>query len=886
MRACVPIATQVVTLLGAVLLASGCKGGGGGASEGSDPLLEPVPIPSPSQDPGPAPEAQEKPVTFSVSGSIQVPATAAADGDVNDPDAPYVANDRAEEAQPLPNPVTVGGYANQPGAGEPGRSAELGDALDVYRVTLAAGQTITLEIADPEAGDLDLFLLGLDEDLIDSSEGTGGSELLSVTTAGTYYLMVTAYRGASNYVLSIGSAAGSAVGSTLRLRDDFLPGQVIVRFQERAAANGIGSGPVRAAASLGLVAKAGLPGRSMLFGIADAQQPVQATVGRLRASQSSQTGFLDRVLRRADATTRRKRETIRMIKALRGRAEVRFAEPNYLRRAYATLPDDPRYPTQWHYPLINLPDAWDITTGDRGVIVAVIDSGVLVGHPELRGQLVAGYDFIRDPDNALDGDGIDSDPNEVPNPERHGRPFHGTHVAGTVAAATNNATGVAGVSWATRIMPVRVLGRVGAYSYDTIQAVRYAAGLPNDSGTLPAKKADVINLSLGGFPSNQAEQAALAEVREQGVVIVASAGNNNTDVPSYPASYTGVISVGAVNIGRRKASYSNHGPTIDLAAPGGEGASDSNGDGYPDAVLSTQASESSGDIVFDTGFMFGTSMAAPHVSGVVALMKAVNPELTPPQLDDLIVAGRISQDLGDPGRDDQFGYGLIDAYQAVLAAQGLGAVSPLPAGPVLLIEPSTISLGSTQSSAAFSVRNAGGGALRVTNVTDDADWITLQEAAVDSHGLGTYVAVVDRGGLSAGGYTARISFTSNYSTETVVVTMQVAAGAAAADAGLHHVLLLEPDTGANLREIQVAAEDGRYVYEFKDVAPGTYEILAGTDADNDSVICDAGEACGGYLSADPRKPIMVDSDLEGLDFTTGFSPRDTSGRSVDSGPIH
>ena len=230
-----------------------------------------------------------------------------------------------------------------------------------------------------------------------------------------------------------------------------------------------------------------------------------------------------------------------------------------------------------------------MTTG-ANAIVAVIDTGVVLSHPDLQGQLVDGYDFIKDPAVAVDGDGID------PNPDDPGdrfdpsgsSSFHGTHVAGTVAAATNNAVGVAGVAFGAKVMPLRVCGRPrslmegGCDIYDIEQAVLFAAGLANDSGTVPPRRADVINLSLGGDIGSPAEQAIFDQAGAAGVVIVAAAGNlepGQSPYPTYPAAYPGLIGVGAVDINKARAYYSNFGSWVSVVAPGGNTGQDVNGDG-------------------------------------------------------------------------------------------------------------------------------------------------------------------------------------------------------------------------------------------------------------------------------------------------------------------
>ena len=401
------------------------------------------------------------------------------------------------------------------------------------------------------------------------------------------------------YNLTVGQPAPAAAKNALRLSDEFVPGEVIVRFHAPQR----GSGPVASAAAIGMKTKAGAPEREMLLAIGDdiAQQQTVRLLG-IPAAQLS--------VRAADSVMQRKLETLQMISALRKRPDVTSADPNYIRRPSAGT-NDPQFPLQWNYPLINLPQAWDVTTGSTDVIVAVIDTGVLLNHPDLQGRLVAGYDFISDPAIAGDADGIDPNPDDPGDQTPGGSSFHGTHVAGTIAAATGNAIGVAGVTQATQIMPLRVLGIGGGTEYDVLQAVRFAAGLANDSGTLPAQKAAVINLSLGSGGFSQTAQEVFSAARAQGLIVVAAAGNASGTAPSYPAAYDGVVSVSAVDINGNLAWYSNSGQTIDVAAPGGDTGADFNGDGFPDGVLSTCGDDTSGSIRYTYCFSSGNIHGKP-----------------------------------------------------------------------------------------------------------------------------------------------------------------------------------------------------------------------------------------------------------------------------------
>ena len=294
---------------------------------------------------------------------------------------------------------------------------------------------------------------------------------------------------------------------------------------------------------------------------------------------------------------------------------VAYAEPNYYRYSDSVsavpaqvTPNDPLYPLQWHYANVNLPEAWTVTSGSALVVVAVIDKGILP-HPDLSGSIVPGFDFV------------DNDTNPAPTCSDPGDAGHGTHVAGIIAAVTNNNSGVAGVNWGgsgrTKIMPLRIFGPSSGICVMTsarmIDAIEYAAD----------HSARVINMSFGGplnGPFSQAEQDAITYAHNTGVTLVASAGNDNGECSSrYPAAYTYVISVAGTTITNVKAPYSNFGGCVDLAAPSGDVSTDLNGDGYGDGVLSTF-----GSVADPTQYSFrdGTSAAAPHVAGLAALLIA------------------------------------------------------------------------------------------------------------------------------------------------------------------------------------------------------------------------------------------------------------------------
>jgi len=329
--------------------------------------------------------------------------------------------------------------------------------------------------------------------------------------------------------------------------------------------------------------------------------------------------------------------------------EVEYAEPNYIAHAFM-VPNDTYYSYQWHldndeYGGINMESAWDISTGS-GVVVAVIDTGVAYEYyniycqaPDLAGTtFVQGYDFVNNDTHPNDDEG------------------HGTHVAGTIAQTTNNNYGVAGVAFDCSIMPVKVLNETGFGYYSWIaDGIYYAA---NNS-------ADIISMSLGGPTPSQTLESAVTYAYNEGVTIVAAAGNEYQEgnPPQYPAAYDEyVIAVGATRYNETRSYYSNTGNYLDLTAPGGDVAMDQNGDGYGDGVL--QQTFFGEPCVFAYWFFQGTSMATPHVSGVAALLIA-NGVTGPDNVRDILES--TAEDKGAPGWDEEYGWGVVDAYAALLS---------------------------------------------------------------------------------------------------------------------------------------------------------------------------------------------------------------------------
>jgi serine protease len=359
-------------------------------------------------------------------------------------------------------------------------------------------------------------------------------------------------------------------------------------------------------------------------------------------------------------------------------ASVASAEPDYVALPAAT-PNDPYFPLQWHYGSsaaygLGLPVAWNVTKGSSGVVVAVVDTGYRP-HADFGARLLtaAGYDMITDPARANDTDGRDADATDAgdfcaDDPESTSS-WHGTHVAGTIGAATNNGVGVAGVDWRAKIVPVRVLGCEGGTFSDIIDGIRYAAGITVGGATNP-NPADVINLSLGGYTGvagcPAAMQSGIDDATAAGAIVVVAAGNDGWPAELYsPASCDNVIVVGATTAAGVAAYYSNFGPELDVSAPGGEVYRYGFDGPGPTGVLSLLNDGETGPGDDSYAYYQGTSMAAPHVAGVVSLMLAMKPDLTLAQVESILAAAAHRFGTGNDCAVLDCGAGIVDAGAAL-----------------------------------------------------------------------------------------------------------------------------------------------------------------------------------------------------------------------------
>jgi Subtilase family len=523
----------------------------------------------------------------------------------------------------------------------------------------------------------------------------------------------------------------------------------------------------------------------------------------------SVSGFI-----RADSSTGR--ATLDWIRSLEARSDVEYAEPNY-QVTLEKVPDDPLYAgvadpnnpsailssQRWHYEQLNLPAAWDVplpaVTASNAVTVAVIDSGILwdqndpdLRHPDFNctvgtslPKILPGYDFATNDDNPFDNDD---------------RSFHGTHVAATIGACSDNNRFGAGVAWNARILPVRAFSNInGGISSDfekIARSVYWAAGIPLPStlGTSKAvplnpNPAQIINMSLGGpaVASSRFLQDAVNAATNQGVIVVVAAGNKNRDTSEFvPASLRGVIVVGATAPDKARASYSNHGGAISVMAPGGDQARRGL---VQDGVLSLGACGGfdnfagnpppcpSSNPSFGSHFLQGTSMATPHIAGVIAMMLQAQPKLRNPVGTEIrrnwarvLSYLQDSSSLTGMGSCERgCGAGLLNAAKAVQKAIDYPSIGPLlvPTSSSTSSENvnGAIQFGPDDTLIKFSVKNVGD-ATAVMNVSATSPGLTASAFSINvpAESEGVVVVNLNRNGVADGSYVGRVSI--NYGTFT------------------------------------------------------------------------------------------------------------------------
>ncbi|MBO6851781.1 MAG: S8 family peptidase, partial [Marinobacter sp.] len=785
-------------------------------------------------------------------------------------------NDSASTAQVLPNTAVVGGYLSfSSGRYQTGTSDVFeypADRVDTYAASLAEGDRISLQIFGAPEG----FLLSAvapqrritvrdadtNEEVFQVSESSGSLPISGVlpegSSEGAYLIEVSTSGGSPfRYVLTLAGEGAQSMMSTRYAEPDFLLDEAVVTLRPA----------LMSAKDAGAVAQAMS---------ANNARPLGGNSWLLRRSTAQPLSALS-----AQASKQARDDTVAWIRELQQRPDIAHAEPNYLYRTQMVQPEDDDFYTsnQWNLPLINLPLAWQVAPeAGEGVGIAILDTGLFrntpaVGgawHPDLAanvvtlpGQLMDYVSADKDIDNRF-GDplGRDTNPADPGDGNAQSSNFHGTHVAG-IAGAVDNTIGVIGVAPGANILPVRVLGEGGEGPLaDLVAAINWAA---------TRSEIDVINLSLGGVGPSQSLEDAINRAWADGKLVVAAAGNAGNDEPTFPAAFSNVVGVGAINRAGDRAPYSNVGPSVDLVAPGGDVRLAGS------LVVSAWGSDSGGVFTPEYAPLQGTSMAAPHVSGVYALMKSASTkaglEMSPGRFFSLLLNGELTSEAPN---QTEYGAGTIDALKAVDAALEGNVPTILAASPASLQFNGVVP---TQDFRLLQYSAEGNESINVIDVTTEADWLStdLLSGPLDaSESVSVSVDVSELNQSDSYNSEIDIQYSSSDNPEprtlTVPVTLQFGGSSEDLNAGRHYVLLVSTDDDRDtMAQSVVEASDGQYRYAFDDVPPGEYFLVAGTDMDNNGLICENGEACAEYpVNGLPEKIVIGESPMADVTLSTSF----------------
>lgn len=559
-------------------------------------------------------------------------------------------------------------------------------------------------------------------------------------------------------------------------------------------------------------------------------------------------------------------ETARVAHALAEANEGEFVavSRNFIKRAFR-VPNDEYYPLQWHFDFARLPTAWDITTGSDDIVVAVVDTGLRFQHPDIIGRTVPGFDLISEPSISGDEDGRDpdaEDPGDQALPNNQSS-WHGTHVGGTVAANTDNTTGVAGVMWQGKLQPVRVLGLgTQGTDFDILSGVLWAVGSNEvENAAVNATPAKVVNLSLGGptDPNGQQTwQTVLDTITNSQKddygrpIFITAAGNSNETADNItPANIPGVITVGASRFDGRRAAYSNWGATLDVLAPGGQTNIDQNNDGWEDGIYS----------LYSQAYAFeqGTSMAAPHVAGIVGLLASVQTDV------DQATALQLLRQTANPAGvcNEGCGAGHVDAAALLVGAGGSVAEAPLIAADAtrLIFQPEVTSL-------PVNVYNLGSAPLDFTTeiVGPQAQLysITPTSGSVLPGGVLPAAVTLTRGEFGAGYANLQFIGAGTATEQLVRVDLAFDDTVVPAFSDLFNAqvgLLKVSEDGSQLvgyGEPVVARSDDDFAFRFEGLEAGLYYVYAVGDDNNDGEYDQNRESLGMWKVVSAPEPLEVD----------------------------
>lgn len=819
-------------------------------------------------------DAQEPPT---LTGTITIPSGNRVDQDTAfdlSEGRPLVQNPQ----QPaLPGEVLLAGFVSYSSGAYGNGFNYFADQKDVFTLPMLEGQGVSLRffnaLDDASPINVHTRLINSDGVVVASEQDvTDMNRLLMAESDGLHTLEIETLEGPPlRYLLS--SAPAMSVNAKATGSEDFVLGEAIVTLQQSVAGRSANVLPSQAPSG-----ERHLGGSSHRW-----QVPLQG-----HGIREERIG-----VPASKATVPERQATLDWIRSLQQDPAVLSASPNYVVRSLSGPTNQNLYDElqQWHYSLIGL-DADEANQGPwqagisgadtdgedtivEGIRVAVLDTGVFSAdggmnwHPELNDNMTCAMPFNEGCFNAID-------PGRAP---LDSGSFHGTHVAGTVAASALTGGDITGVAFEATLVPVKVLENLAGSIADVIEGVNWVLndGLP---------RADIINLSLGTAGDVPALKEALTKARAAGILLVAAAGNEANRQVLFPAAYDSVLSVGAVDCNGNRSEFSNFGFLIDLVAPGGGGGQ--NCADNQRFVWSAGADEGGAAIAG----LAGTSMASPHVAGALALLlgeqsSLVNRERLPEIVEALVREQRL-QSAQDPFFSESFGRGLLDARRLI----GLGnSIDDLT---VLIPDQRQLVFAAGVDSLSLNLTQGGNSQGLVTSVEvnpapADDDWFTVYPQGDNSFRvqlLGEPPASGSRRG------NLKVSYTSNHSTNTFSLPVIVleSSDESQRNAGTHFVQLIPVDSTGRVTEdafFETEAElvDGVYHFHFDplEIPAGDYLLLASSDIDNNGVLCEEGEACALFPSVSAPEPITITPDTrKELTMTTGYLQCEAGGACISS----
>lgn len=784
------------------------------------------------------------------------------------------ANDSAATAQIVPGDgIFIGQVSNS-------------DTSDFYEAVVFRGQTVTLRNFDVDASsdeDADLVVQSEDGSFIEVSDASGANEQITFPADGRYTIQVTQFSGEVEYLLEF-NPPGAPAGTT-RLSDQGYTkggaprtGEIVLMLNNNPA------GAQLAATIAGLPVAGSLAERlldSTINGVSAPSWPILGLVDSLNPDPIAALHAslpLQALGISVPQNLHPVVATARIAKRLESLTGVKSAGINRTAKATSLNTSDPSAFSQWNMAEIHLEEGWNVggTRGSGFIIVATIDGGYFLGHPDFSGAQAPtangdadGFDFVNN-DTCPDTAGaLDPDNPECPGVRTDYS--HGTHVAGLITARADNGEAIAGTMPEGLWLPVQALSNDTGEgdTFSVFSALLYSAALENAFGVTAANPAKIVNLSLTLPPDDQTSVDLLEDVTQSGLTVVWSAGNESMVVNNYPAiDVPGVVVVGATNGEHDLASYSNSGTAIDLVAPGGsddaaEGPITSLG-GF--VVIDSQSGEPENR--FSAREFVGTSFASPHVAGVFGLMASLDPGIPPAGIEFLLQSGDLSTEIGIDGPDDLYGYGLIDAEVSQRTMlDTLGQEQPGGQG-VLRASTRDLDYGAIETvlRVEFSVDGTATGGLRILEIPR---FMAADAVSVDEDGFGTYDIRIDRSLLTTNG-TNRDRLLVRAGQSELAMSVKVSRSEAG---GFEELLqpelfavvqradgtLLEDGSSSAACDVELTASV--LSVDCGELPIELYTVTVSTDRNGDGVLCEAGDICGILENvgapADPNAAVQI-----------------------------